>query len=70
MVRKILDGVAVVAFLLSASTAGGAYFGYKYVTSPQFERQIRNKLMSELKKSMPTAIDKQLPKTTGIGLPL
>lgn len=70
MIRKILDGVAVVAFLLSASIACTAYFGYKYITSPQFEIKVKNKLMGELKKSMPKAIEKQLPKTTGIGLPL
>jgi type II secretory pathway component PulJ len=67
--RKIIDGLAVLAFVLSASIAGGAYFGYKYITSPQFEITVKNKLMNELKNSMPKAIEKQLPKTTGIGLP-
>ena len=70
MVRKILDGVAVLAFLLSAGLAGGSYFGYKYVTSPQGQAKIKNALMGDLKKAMPSQIKKQLPKVTGLGLPM
>ena len=70
MVRKILDGVAVLAFLLSAGLAGGSYFGYKYVTSPQGQAKIKNAIMGDLKKMMPTAIDQKLPKATGPALPL
>ena len=70
MVRKILDAIAVLAFLLSASITGGAYFGYKYITSPQFELKIKNKLMGDLNKAMPQAIDQKMPKMTGVALPL
>ena len=70
MARKILDAIAVLAFLLSASITGGAYFGYKYITSPQFELKIKNKLMGDLNKAMPQAIDQQMPKMTGVALPL
>ena len=69
MVRKILDAIAVLAFLLSASITGGAYFGYKYITSPQFELKIKNKLMGDLNKAMPQAIDQKMPKMTGVALP-
>ena len=70
MVRKVLDAIAVLAFLLSASITGGAYFGYKYITSPQFELKIKNKLMGDLNKAMPQAIDQKMPKMTGVALPL
>ena len=49
MVRKILDVVACVALLLSASLAGGSFVVYKYVSSPQFEEQVRKKIMKEIK---------------------
>ena len=48
----------------------GGFFGYRYVTSPQFEEQIKNMIMGDLKKAMPNQIQKQLPKTTGFGLPM
>ena len=70
MVRKILDGLAVASFVLTAGIIGGGYFGYKYVTSPQGQAKIKNAIMGDLKKAMPSQIKQQLPKTTGIGLPL
>ena len=49
MVRKILDAVACVALLISASLAGGSFFLYKYVSSSQFEEQVKKKIMKEIK---------------------
>ena len=48
----------------------GGFFGYRYVTSPQFEVQLKNKLMDDLTKIMPKAIDKKMPKITGVVLPM
>jgi len=70
MVRKILDGLAVASFVLTAGIIGGGYFGYKYVTSPQGQAKIKNAIMGDLKKAMPDQIQKQLPKTTGLALPM
>lgn len=70
MVRKIIDGLAVASFVLTAGIIGGGYFGYKYVTSPQGQAKIKNAVMGDLKKAMPGQIEKQLPKVTGIGLPM
>jgi len=70
MVRKIIDGLAVASFVLTAGIIGGGYFGYKYVTSPQGQAKIKNAIMGDLKKAMPDQIQKQLPKTTGLGLPM
>ena len=70
MVRKIIDGLAVASFVLTAGIIGGGYFGYKYVTSPQGQAKIKNALMGDLKKAMPSQIKKQLPKVTGVGLPM
>ncbi len=70
MFQKIVNGVAILSLVLSGGLAGAAYFGLKYVQSPQFQTKVKNSLMKELKGGLPSAIDKQLPKTTGLGLPL
>tara|TARA_R100001594_G_scaffold1457_1_gene6364 strand:+ start:352 stop:564 length:213 start_codon:yes stop_codon:yes gene_type:complete len=69
MFRKIVDAAAILGLILSAGLAGGSYFLYKYVQSPQFEAQVKNKLMGDIKKAIPKAIDAKLPTTTGLGLP-
>ena len=69
MVRKILDGLAVASFVLTAGIIGGGYFGYKYVTSPQGQAKIKNVIMGDIKKALPDQIEKQLPKRTGFALP-
>ena len=49
---------------------GGGFFTYKYVTSPEFERNVKNKLMGDLEKKMPKVLEKKIPKFTGKSLPL
>jgi len=41
---------------------GGGFFGYRYVTSPQFEEQIKNKFI-------PKTIEKKIPRMTGQAIP-
>jgi len=69
MIRKVLDAAACVALLISASLAGGSFLLYRYVTSPQFEAQVKEKIMGQVSKVVPKSIEKSLPKTTGIGMP-
>ena len=69
MIRKVLDAAACVALLLSASLAGGSFLLYRYVTSPQFEEQVKEKIMGQVSKVVPKSIEKSLPKTTGISMP-
>ena len=69
MVRKILDGLAVASFVLTAGIIGGGYFGYKYVTSEQGQAKIKNAIMGDIKKALPGAIGGQMPKTTGSAIP-
>ena len=70
MIRKILDGLAVASFVLTAGIIGGGFFGYKYVTSPQGQAKIKNAIMGDLQKAMPDQIQKQLHKRTGFALPM
>ena len=69
MIRKILDAATVVALLISASLAGGSFLLYRYVTSPQFEEQVKEKIMGQVSNIVPKSIEKSLPKTTGISMP-
>ena len=39
MFQKIANILSIVSFVMVASMSGGAYLGYKYVTSEQFKSQ-------------------------------
>ena len=42
-----------------------AFMAVKYMQSPEFERTLKNKLMGDLEKKLPSVIEDTLPKTTG-----
>ena len=71
MFNKIANVLSILSFVMVASMSGGAYFGYKYVTSEQFKARIMNEILGNVKGMMPNVLDNALPKTTGpsIGLP-
>ena len=69
MVRKILDAAAVAALLISAGLAGGSFLLYRYITSPQFEAQVKEKIMGQVSNIVPKSIKQSLPKTTGGAIP-
>ena len=70
MYRKILDVLTILTTILVLGILGGGFFTYKYVTSPEFERNVKNKLMGDLEKKMPKVLEKKIPKFTGKSLPL
>jgi hypothetical protein len=53
-----------------ASMSGGAYFGYKYVTSEQFQSKMMNKILGNVQGMMPKILDNGLPKMTGPSMPI
>ena len=53
-----------------ASMSGGAYFGYKYVTSEQFKARVINEILGNVKGMLPNVMDNALPKTTGTSIPV
>ena len=71
MFQKIANVLSIISFVMVASMSGGAYLGYKYVTSEQFKAKIMNQVMGNVKGMMPNVLEKGLPKTTGpsIGIP-
>tara|TARA_B100001094_G_C18027793_1_gene718500 strand:+ start:95 stop:307 length:213 start_codon:yes stop_codon:yes gene_type:complete len=70
MVRKILDAAACVALIISASLAGGSFLVFRYINSPQFKEQLKEKIMEQVKDVVPKSIKKSFPKTTGMSMSL
>ena len=67
--RKVLDAISILSFLISAGMAGTSFFMYKYVSSEQFKAKMMNMVLTEVKGLLPNVLDKGLPKTTGISIP-
>ena len=70
MFNKIANVLSVVSFLMVASMSGGAYFGYKYVTSEQFKSRVMNEILGNVQGMMPKLLDNGLPKMTGPSMPI
>ncbi len=70
MIRKVLDGISILSFIISAGMAGTSFFMYKYVSSPQFKERVMQEVMSNVKDLLPGQIDKKLPSVTGKSLPI
>jgi len=70
MLNKICQVLSIVSFLMVSSMSVGGFLAYRYMKSPEFERTLKNKIMGDLQKAMPKAIEKAIPKTTGISLPI
>ena len=69
MFQKIANVLSIVSFLMVTSVVGGGYFGYKYVTSEQFQNKMMNKVLGGVQGMMPNVLDKSLPKATGPSMP-
>ena len=69
MLTKISSILSILSFLISLTTIGAGYAGYKWVTSPQFEKMMMEKVMGKVQGLMPKALDKAMPGSTGISIP-
>jgi len=69
MFQKIANVLSIVSFIMVTSVIGGGYFGYKYVTSEQFQTKMMNKVLRNVQGMMPKVLDKSLPSTTGQSIP-
>ena len=70
MFQKIANVLSIVSFLMVASMSAGAYFAYKYVTSPQLKNKIMNEIMGIVQQSIPKVLDNAVPDLTGPSMPL
>ena len=70
MWQKLSTILSLISIIMVASMSGGAYFGYKYVTSEQFKARVMNEIMGNVQGMMPKVLEKGLPDLTGPSLPL
>ena len=70
MLNRICQILSIVSFVMVASMSGGAYFGYKYVTSEQFKSKVMNEILGNVQGMMPKMLDQGLPKMTGPSMPI
>ena len=61
MFQKIANILSIISFVMVASMSGGAYLGYKYVTSENFKSQVMNEILGNVQGMMPKLLDKGLP---------
>ena len=70
MFNKIANILSIISFLMVSSMSVGAYLAIQYMKSPEFERNLKNKVMGDLQNKMKNEIPKQLPKFSGPSMPL
>ena len=70
MWQKLSTILSLISIIMVASMSGGAYFGYKYVTSEQFKSRVMNEIIGNVQDMMPKLLDNGLPKMTGPSMPI
>ena len=69
MFQKIANILSIVSFVLVTSVIGGGYFGYRYLTSENFQKKMMDKVLGGVGDMMPKVLDDSLPKMTGPSIP-
>ena len=46
--RKVLDVISVLAFVISLSLGAGSFFAYRWATNPKTHEALKQKILSEL----------------------
>ena len=70
MFQKIANVLSIISFVMVASMSGGAYLGYKYVTSEQFKSKVMNEILGNVQGAMPKVLDNVMPKAVGPSMPI
>ena len=67
--QKIFNAIAVASGVLTLTIIGARIYGYRYLTSDNFEKLIKNKIMGDIQNVLPKAIENELPTKTGVSIP-
>ena len=67
--QKIFNIIAVASGVLTLTIIGAGIYGYRYLTSDNFEKLIKNKIMGDIQNVLPKAIENELPSKTGLSIP-
>tara|TARA_B100000519_G_scaffold129400_1_gene111764 strand:+ start:132 stop:440 length:309 start_codon:yes stop_codon:yes gene_type:complete len=65
MLNKISSVLSILSFIISITTIAAGYAGYRYITSPNFEALMMEKVMKGVSKILDNKIEKKMPKVTG-----
>ena len=65
MFQKISNILSILSFVLISTTLGASYFGYKYLTSPQFKTKMMNEVLENVQNLIPKMLDNEIPHVTG-----
>ena len=69
MFNKIANALSIASFVLVVSSLGSAFFGYKYIQSPQFQKKIMDKVLKEIQPLMGDVLGNAMPDVTGPTIP-
>ncbi len=64
--RKVLDGLVVASFLMSAAVLGSGVYGYFWITNEDNQKELMDSAVEKIKENLPIPT---VPKTTGGALP-
>jgi len=67
--QKIFNAIAVASGVLTLTIIGAGIYGYRYLSSDNFEKLIKNKIMGDIQNVLPKAIENELPTKTGVSIP-
>ena len=70
MLDRVIKIISILSFLMSISMAAFGYVAIRYMQSPEFERDLKNKLMGDLQEKIMEEIPLQMPKETFPAMPL
>jgi len=70
MWQKLSTILSLISIIMVASMSGGAYLGYRYVTSEQFKTRVMNEILGNIQGAMPKVLDNVMPDVTGPSMPL
>ena len=70
MFQKIANILSMISFLMVSSMRVGGFLVYRYMKSPEFERNLKNKIMGDLNEKIMREIPLQMPKETFPAIPL
>ena len=66
--RKLLDAITIIGFLLTLTMTGGVLYSYFYITNPENQEKTKGFVMDEIKKMLPDVMPK-IPTGTGKAIP-
>ncbi len=69
MFQKICQIASLLSLFLTLSMLGGSYYAFRFLSSEQFKARVMNEIMENVSGLLPKALDKGLPKTTGVSIP-